>query len=194
MKCFCECTKITNIIQKEEVLICPKCGLISKVKIVSNKLEKQRYDMHICDVGYKKYMNNIYLSIKDYLMGDCLDYGCGKIHLLSDIINENKIKCDYYDLYYYPILNNKKYDTIILVEVFEHLKEPYEELLKIKRMLNENGRIIIITKPYEEPLDNWWYFRDITHINFINKDTLNYWNLNMNIINIRKDIFILNCI
>ncbi len=194
MKCFCDCNKIIEIIQKEEVLICPKCGLISKKNVVSNKLEKERYDLHICDDGYKKYMNNIFSSIKDYLKGDCLDYGCGKIHILSNIINDNKINCDFYDLYYYPILVNKKYDTIILVEVFEHFREPYDELLKIKKMLNNKGRIIIITKPYKDNLSNWWYFRDITHINFINKDTFKYWNLDVNIKNINEDIFILDSI
>lgn len=194
MKCFCNCNKISDIIQKEEVIICPNCGLISKKNIVSNKLEKQRYDLHICDDGYIRYMNNIYLSIKDYLIGDCIDYGCGKIHLLSNIINENQIKCDYYDLYYYPTLNDKKYDTIILVEVFEHFKEPYDQLLQIKNMLNKHGRIIIVTKPYKDNLNNWWYFRDITHINFINKDTFKFWNLDMNIKNINEDIFILDSI
>ena len=32
---------------------------------------------------------------------DIIDYGCGQIHMLSDILNDNGYVCDYYDLYYY---------------------------------------------------------------------------------------------
>lgn len=194
VKCCCSISKISDIIQREAVSICPKCGLITKKNIVPSNLEKERYDLHICDDGYRKYMRGIYESISPYIKKDCLDFGCGKIHLLADIIKENGYSCDYYDLYYYPEIKDKKYDTIILVEVFEHLQEPYTELLRLKNRLNKNGRIVIITKPYKNDLNNWWYFRDITHISFINKETFDHWNLNMNIRLINNDIFILDSI
>ena len=39
-------------------------------------------------------------------------------------------------------------------------------------MLNENGRIIIMTKEKPVDLNNWWYLRDITHVSFIEYRTM----------------------
>lgn len=160
-------------INNDDFYDCPNCKYLKRKSILSSKLEKERYDKHICDDGYIKYMNKMYDSIKSYIIGkDILDYGCGQIHALSDIINADGLSCSYYDLYYYPRLDDKLYDTIILIEVFEHILTPLEELMKMKSMLNKNGRIIIATNLRVDKLDSWWYLRDKTHVSIFSCEAI----------------------
>ena len=193
--CFCGGKEKNVIIHNNNYKLCTRCGFLQKQDFLTPKLEKERYDKHICDVKYYEYMKSVYAKIKKYLnKGISLDYGCGQVHALSDILNKNGYDCDYYDLYYFPELKNKTYDNIILIEVFEHLKEPYEEIYKLKSLLKKDGKIIIMTKVYDDiDLNNWWYLRDITHYSFIKKDTLSKWNLKFNI-EVDGDIFILTSI
>ena len=152
---------------------CPVCEFVKKKNILSSCLEKARYDQHVCDSGYLKYMNNVYDKIKAYLNdGISLDYGCGQIHALSDILVSNNRMCDYYDLYYFNKLENKLYDNIILIEVLEHIFEPLDELIKIKSMLNKNGRIIVMTGFVPKDFSNWWYLRDSTHVSFFKESSI----------------------
>lgn len=162
-----------RIINKMEFFACDNCNYLKKINKLSKAEEKKRYDLHVCDEGYHSYMNNIYMKIKPYLNnGVSLDYGCGQIHLLSDILNSNGISCDYYDLYYYPSLNNVKYDNIILIEVFEHVDDLFSFLLGLKKILKPNGKIIIMSKLIPDDITNWWYMRDETHISFFDEKTL----------------------
>lgn len=162
-------------INKDTFYDCPNCKYLKRKSILSNKEEKERYDMHVCDDGYLKYMQNVYENIKAYIYGrKILDYGCGQIHALSDIINSSGYSCDYYDLYYYPEIKEILYDTIILIEVFEHVIDPYNELLKLKNMLNKNGKLIIATNLRKNDLENWWYLRDKTHVSIFSTENITY--------------------
>lgn len=173
MICFCKDKMEEIIINKNEYFKCNNCGYLMKKNILSDELQKKRYDSHICDASYYEYMNKIYASIKNYIYGSSiLDYGCGKVHALSDILNSNGYHCSYYDLFYYPNLENKKYDSIILIEVFEHILEPYKLLNNLKEMLNKNGKIIVMTKPIIQDINNWWYLRDTTHVSFVEARTM----------------------
>ena len=173
MLCFCENKMNLIEINKTLYYACSNCGYLRKKHIPNQIEEKNRYDAHVCDEGYISYMNNVFLKLKPYLNnGKSLDYGCGQIHALSDIMNNNGYYCDYYDLYYYDNIIDKKYDNIILIEVFEHVENVYELLLKLKNMLNNNGQIIIMTKEKVVDLNNWWYLRDITHISFVEYKTM----------------------
>ncbi len=193
MKCCCKAPTEEKIIQNTSVLICKRCGLIQKKDFLSFQEEKKRYDLHICDDGYKVYMQKVVEKISNEIKpGRILDFGCGKIHLLADLLNEQNRECLYYDLIYYPTLPTGTFDTIILIEVFEHFKQPYEELKKLESMLKPHGKILIMTKPYDGvDLEKWWYFRDSTHISFIEKKTLEFWNLPFQIVQKNGDIFIL---
>ena len=153
---------------------CPGCNFLAKKDsfIVSSEKEFERYQNHENDdsSGYRDYQTRFYEMIKDFL-GECvLDYGCGNNHILSNILNEYGINSNYYDLYFYPEINykNTKYDSIILEEVIEHLKDPISVLKDLILLLNDNGRLIIRTNLITDKIDlnNWWYLRDITHISF----------------------------
>ena len=173
MQCFCNNIMKLVKVNNYEMYVCEKCGHMKKKNILPDELQKIRYDNHICDEGYIKYMNNVYGKISKYLnAGISLDYGCGQIHALSDILNSNNQKCDYYDLFYYNKLENKKYDNVILIEVIEHIEDIVSEILKIKEMLNDNGRVIIMTNFIPDNINNWWYLRDSTHVSFLNESSI----------------------
>lgn len=196
MYCFCHNLMDEIIIKKELFYQCKKCKYLRRAKLITKEEEKARYDKHICDEAYLKYMNNVFLNIKDYIIKkDVLDYGCGQIHALSDILNNNGYCCDYYDLYYYPKLENKTYDTIILIEVFEHIADPYNELQKIKEKLNKNGKIIIVTNLIVNNIEDWWYLRDKTHISFFSIESIKELSILLNFsyeVDIKSNLIILS--
>jgi hypothetical protein len=118
-------------------------------------------------------MNKVYNKISRYLNpGVSLDYGCGQIHALSNIMNDNNNVCDYYDLFYYNQIKKDIYDNVILIEVIEHIEDVKEEILKIKEMLADKGKIIIMTNFIPNNINNWWYLRDTTHVSFLNESSI----------------------
>ncbi len=146
---------------------CDYCNFLTKGESLEPILERKRYDNHICDSSYLEYMEGVYSKIKEYIKPNlALDFGCGKIHALADILVKNGFDCDYYDKYYFSELPTKKYDTIILIEVIEHILYLNELFEKLASLLNSKGRLIIMTNFIPESIDNWWYLRDNTHVNF----------------------------
>lgn len=173
MECFCKNLMVKTKIGKIEYYSCFNCNYLRKINLLSSTEERKRYDYHCCDDNYIIYMRDVYDKIKNHLNpGLSLDYGCGKIHCLSDILNEEGRVCKYYDLYYYPQKIEDAYDNIILIEVFEHVKDIYTLLVNLKAMLNSKGKIIIMTKPQPKDLNQWWYLRDETHISFVTEKTM----------------------
>lgn len=74
---------------------------------------------------------------------------------------------------------NKKYDLIIALNFLEHVKNPEEVLLKMSKILNTNGRILLKT-PNTDSLDArifksgyWGGLHCPRHWNLFNKDSLN---------------------
>jgi len=108
-----------------------------------------------------------------------LDFGCGEGEVLPIVLERNDIKCDRYDLFYFPqkIYEDKKYDLICSTEVFEHLQNPLTMFKKLLLHVEDNGYLLLMSAFH--PDDNerflkWWYIRDITHIGFFNLDTFEY--------------------
>lgn len=193
MKCCCRVPVKQEVLQKMQVKVCPRCGLMTKAKRISFEEERIRYDAHKCDFGYYAYIQKVFEKIQSYVVGNTiLDYGCGQIHKLADIFLEHGYTSFYYDLHYYPNLKKMIYDTIVLIEVFEHVYEPYEELFRLAKMLDVGGRIILMTQFYDDvDLNSWWYLRDKTHISFIQTKTIEMWNLPLKIIERKEDILVL---
>ena len=173
MRCFCNNEMKKIIIDNHEYYLCDSCGYLKKASALDCTREKERYDKHVCDEGYLRYMEGVYKKILPYLNeGLSLDFGCGKIHALANLMNSDNRKCEYYDLYYYNDKPQASYDNIILIEVFEHISDIYSLILDLKSRLNKNGKIIIMTKPKPTKLNGWWYMRDITHISFVEYKTM----------------------
>lgn len=119
-------------------------------------------------------MDNILPFISKKNVG--LDFGCGALTALSEIFQKKEIHLDSFDLYYHPnhSIWNCKYDFIIISEVIEHLHNPEDTMTSLKKILNPNGKIFIKTKFRKESIEfaNWFYKRDLTHIQFFNPKSL----------------------
>lgn len=158
--------------------ICSNCGLIyvPRDQLVTAQVEKERYDTHKNDETdplYHRYLSQIVDSIlKNVIPGQRgLDFGCGRTKLLADIFKDKHFTVESYDLYYFPDVKiwHEKFDFIILSEVIEHLREPREEMMKLRSLLSTSGKIFVKTKlhPNEKAdFDKWYYKRDYTHIQF----------------------------
>ncbi len=74
-----------------------------------------------------------------------------------------------------------RFDTVIAVEVFEHLLSLWEEIDEIEKVLTGDGIIVVstlLTNPFIESPDSaeqfgaWWYKNDLTHVNFFCNRTI----------------------
>lgn len=164
MKCSI-CQRIMELDNK--FYKCIECGFVCKNKIYSKNEQYERYLSHNYDDNYVSYMKKITTNI-DFNNKNVLDFGCGQSPCLSKLYPDSKFTN--YDLFFYPdeSYKNSKYDYILLIEVIEHLENPLETIIDLKRYLNDDGKILIHTKMYKKDTDfnNWWYTRDITHISF----------------------------
>lgn len=176
---ICKNETVIKEIGKIKYNYCLNCGFLCKEDsfVLNCDEEFARYKKHNNDynIDYVKYQEKFFHEISGFLGNKALDFGCGNHHILADIINQNNINCNYYDLYFYPDKNYEKhlYDAIILEEVIEHIKDPLPLLKHLVTFLNDSGKLIIRTLLIPSDIfdKNWWYLRDSTHISFFDLKT-----------------------
>jgi len=90
-------------------------------------------------------------------------------------INKNlKIEC--HNNYNYYRKNNFKFKRIFLFYVIEYFYDPVKEIKKILDLLDDDGKIIIITPNYRDVLKNNWKNKE--YINFFyEKNAKNYFSI-----------------
>jgi SAM-dependent methyltransferase len=187
-------------------LKCDKCELIfvSRGQLIGPDEEKERYDSHQNnpdDAGYQSYLNKMVELIAPKLQPAHrgLDFGCGRTTLLASLFKARGFILDSFDLYFFSHAEiwQKKYDFIVLSEVIEHLREPLEEMKKLRMLLNPGGQIFIKTKFYPDSqvaFENWFYKRDKTHIQFFNHDSMHVLGQKISLIGpevLGEDLFVL---
>jgi len=185
MKCLICNSSTEHFIDKKdniEYFECKSCQFTMKSNnyFVDFSKQKQRYDLHENsenNIGYRDYFNRFLNFILEDIQKPktALDFGCGATALLSKILKEKDIQCDFYDPIYYPKNNyNNKYDLILSIEVFEHLHNPKETFKSLVEKINPNGYLAIQTAFYPQNRDKFlkWYYRlDPTHIIFFSPNT-----------------------
>ncbi|HNZ54387.1 MAG TPA: methyltransferase domain-containing protein [bacterium] len=150
---------------------------------LSSELEKKRYELHnydIHDAGYRNFtaplINAVLKNFNNQHSG--LDYGCGRVPVISEILKENGYLIKIYDPFFHPDTKplEDKYDYIICCEVFEHFRHPDKEMIKLKNLLKPNGKLYIMTHIYAEPTNfsKWYYRNDPTHIFIAQPETFKY--------------------
>ena len=197
-----ETNKIKDNI-KCPVYRCLICGFAFLDKSFVKKQKKNFYKnnyFHGYDEKFHENKNNIYKKIfdiiKNYLKNSkVLEIGPGggyMYHYIKDVVKEyeaieigdklrSKLKNKYNILVYDKLSKiKKKYDTILLISVLEHVENPVNFLNKIKKYLSKNGRIIIEVPSINDPLVSSYnlnyykssYFRKV-HLHYFNRSTLN---------------------
>ena len=143
--------------------------------------QKERYNLHENDEddeGYRAYFQRFLDFVLPQIPtpSNALDFGCGATSLLSQMLEEGGIACDYYDPIYHPhnLHEDKKYQLIVSTEVFEHLHQPREVFASLLDRLQEGGYLAIQTQFHpndEASFKKWYYHQDPTHIVFFTAKT-----------------------
>ena len=104
---------------------------------------------------YRRYF--LYPKLSNYLKGEVLDIGCGigdflafRLSSVGVDINEFNVKlCKNRGLNAYIMLENilpfpsNKFDSILLDNVLEHIKDPKPLLSEIKRVMRRGGYLLV---------------------------------------------------
>jgi 2-polyprenyl-3-methyl-5-hydroxy-6-metoxy-1,4-benzoquinol methylase len=156
-------------------------------KKYNNGDQKKVFDIEAsknrCEVIFNLIQKKINNKIK------FLDFGCSNGAMLYPMIGQKKIQLYGTDIKnildkkiiksknFKGFLNlnrilsyKKKFDIITLIHVFEHFINPFDELIKIKKLLKKNGRIYIQIPNYNE---NFYDLKIYDHATHWNKLSLN---------------------
>ena len=157
-----------------------KAKLLDPKNYISYNEEKKHYLKHnniLSDEGYRNFLLCLIRPLKDKIsLNDFgLDYGCGYAPALADILKKDGFNIDIYDPFFFPDQNIflKKFKFITCSEVVEHLFKPYEEFMKIDKLMDYNAWFGVMTSFMTEDnlFKNWHYRRDPTHVVFYKKRT-----------------------
>lgn len=179
------CHSQSNRFYKNEFLICENCEGIFRMKeyLPSTDKERARYEFHNYDLedeGYKNFVSPITNSIlNNYTdLENGLDFGAGKLSIISSILRKNNYRVSLYDPFYH---NNKEllrlqYDYIICCEVMEHFHNPANEFELLYDLLKPNATLYCMTNIYDDSIDfgKWYYKNDITHTFFYQEKTIKW--------------------
>lgn len=184
MKCpLCDSirNKLFDIDQFRSFLLCGNCSLVfvPRDQLINDVAEKKRYESHHNSENnseYKKYLQKIADNVSPFLNKNSvgLDFGCGKTRIIENYLKRQGFEVFSYDLFFHPDYSvfERRYHFIILSEVIEHLRNPFDEMKRLTSLLHDNGLIFIKTKLRSEDANefkNWFYKRDITHIQFFSE-------------------------
>ncbi len=145
------------------------------------KVEKERYLTHNNGIQHKGYVDFLNQAIRPALPFlnkhmEGLDFGCGPVPTLSILLEQKGFSCKNYDPLFFPELPGEKFDFVFATECFEHFFTPANEIALIKKLLKQNGCLIVMTQAWEsiEAFPKWHYARDLTHVSFYHKQTFKY--------------------
>ncbi len=73
----------------------------------------------------------------------------------------------------------EQFDAVVLVDVFEHLTEPFIVLRKLSALLRGGGLFLIVTGNGDSPMcridpAQFWYFRSVQHVSMLTKRHLTF--------------------
>src|SRR5690606_19582436 len=113
---------------QRKFLFCEKCYLVFvHADFLPSALnEKGRYLQHqnsIEDSAYVEFLNQAIQPALSFLEKENtgLDFGCGPVPVLSQLLGKLDLNCAYYDPFFFPQLDDTKhYDFVFATECLEH--------------------------------------------------------------------------
>lgn len=150
---------------------------------LSFEQEKARYLVHKnnkMDEHYQEFVSPLFNLISDIFTDKvhCLDFGSGESSALSHLLEKDGFTVTQYD----PVFHDNKkvldasYDVVLATEVVEHFLSPHEEFLLLRRLVNVDGYLGMMTQLLDDSIDfkNWYYRRDETHVAFYRRETFDW--------------------
>ncbi|MGF1637778.1 MAG: class I SAM-dependent methyltransferase [Cyclobacteriaceae bacterium] len=184
---LCQSSEVQcNIISadRRQHCLCERCSLIFTLEqhLPTADEERERYLSHnnsLQNTGYVDFLNLAIQPALSWLQQGMqgLDYGCGPEPVLVSILKQAGISCAYFDPYFFPdLVTDYQYDFIFSTECFEHFFNPGKELQVIDALLKNEGYLIIMTELWTDinRFSTWYYARDISHVAFYNRHTMDY--------------------
>jgi len=171
--------------QSRSYIRCSTCYLIhvpSEFHLAQDD-EHRRYDSHQnspADSGYRSFLSRLLTPLLPRLKPgqSGLDFGCGPGPTLSVMLQEYGFSMAVYDPFYAvdTTVLQRRYDFITCTEVIEHFARPDIEWRQLLELLNNGGRLAIMTAFYNEQMSfaDWYYKNDPTHIGFYSTATFDW--------------------
>ena len=161
---------------------CPECRLIFSEDFPDKKDEENHYKTQWQTTHpdfWKGQVDVLVQLITNYRTPkNILDFGSGSGEMTREFLKRG------YDItplepMIHGYLKEQNYpaqfDVVIVVEVLEHLQDPWKEIHEIENVLSPDGIVIFSTLLTNEFIDrpdaanhfrNWWYKDDPTHVSF----------------------------
>ena len=113
--------------------------------------------------------NNLIPSLKKYTKGKILEIGSGNLSYKKYVKSKSyktldinsTLNVDFCEDIHKTIISSNSFDTILMIEVLEHLYNPFKAIEQVHRILKKEGYVIATTPfihPYHgEPHDYYRY-------------------------------------
>ncbi len=182
-KLYFEKTILKSKKEKYRYFLCGNCSLLFLDPIQHPNLdeERERYLDHNNDSNddrYRRYILEIATPCMKQVTTNqlCLDYGSGPSKVMEEIFTDSGHNMTSFDPVFYNHWPDTDFDLITSCEVFEHFHNPAKEIPKVLSLLKSQATLAIHTHTWNENLnlDLWGYLRDITHVCFYHKKTIQY--------------------
>lgn len=164
---------------------CDRCmaTLMDPAQWLSPEMEYTQYLEHennVTDIGYRKFLSKLADPLLKRLVSglDGLDYGCGPVPALAQMLSEAGHNVSFYDPFFSPnqALLGGVYNFITCTETIEHFHQPAEEFARFGQMLRPGGWLAVMTcfQTDDDRFSSWHYRRDPTHVVFYREATLRH--------------------
>jgi len=164
---------------------CPHCALVflDPARRPGPEEEIARYRLHrnsSDDPGYTAFLQPLVSAIARFVEPGAkgIDYGCGPVPVLSELLSQAGYPTAYYDPFFFPdaAVLADRYDFVACCEVAEHAFSPRQLFERMGDLMRTPGIMAVMTQLYDDAPDfaDWWYTRDITHVSFYSSHTMQW--------------------
>ena len=169
--------------RKRLLRLCSACRLVfaAAPDLPLPEAEKSRYASHRNgpdDAGYVAFLRQAVVPALPFLKPDMhgLDYGCGHTPTLHLLLKEAGLRCENYDVFFFPEWPSGTFDFLFATEVVEHFHRPAVEWPRMLSLLKPGGILTVMTAPWEnlDAFRTWGYASDETHVAFYHRQSLEW--------------------